>query len=55
MDDWLMSKKLAEAYQQAHLRDVSQREDADRQLREEANTTTYLEWQRRQRQRERSA
>ena len=44
MDDWLMHKKLEEAEKIAHMRELDRREEMERQLRDEHNTTSYREW-----------
>ena len=44
MDDWLMNKKLEEAEKVAHMRELDRREEMERHLRDEQNTTSYREW-----------
>ena len=44
MDDWLMHKKLEEAEKIAHMRELDRREEMERQLRDEHNTSSYREW-----------
>ena len=46
MDDWLMNKKLAEAENIAHMRDMDRREEMERQMRDERNTNSYRDWMR---------
>ena len=55
MDDWLMHKKLEEAEKIAHMRELDRREEMERQLRDEHNTTSYREWMKLQSAKKRQA
>ena len=46
MVDWLMNKKLQEAENIAHMRDMDRREEMERQMRDERNTNSYRDWMR---------
>lgn len=46
MDDWLMRKKIDEAEKIAHMRELDRREEVEKQLRDERQTSSYKEWMR---------
>ena len=46
MDDWLMRKKIDEAEKIAHMREMDRREELEKQMREERQTSSYKEWMR---------
>lgn len=46
MDDWLMNKKIEEAEKVASMREMDRREDMEKHLREERQTSSYKEWMR---------
>ena len=48
MDDWLMQKKLSEAQKIAQLRELEEKEQIERQMREEHNYKSYREWLKKQ-------
>lgn len=48
MDQWLQQKRLDEAKQVASLRDVHQREEAQRELCAESKIKSFSDWQKRQ-------
>jgi hypothetical protein len=53
MDEWLMQKKLTEAKKIAQLRELEEKEEIERQLREENNYKSYRDWLKKQMLRER--
>ena len=46
MDDWLMQRKIKEAEHMAHLRDLENREEREKELANERHPTSYKEWMR---------
>jgi len=46
MDDWLMQKKIDEAEKIAHMREMDRREEMEKQMRDERQTSSYKEWMR---------
>lgn len=48
MDDWLMQKKLMEAKKIAQLRELEEKEEIQRQMREEINYKSYRDWLKKQ-------
>ena len=46
MDEWLMQKKIEEAEKVANLREMDRREEAEKQMRDEKQTSSYKEWMR---------
>ena len=46
MDDWLMQKKIDEAEKIAHMRERDRREEMEKQMRDERQTSSYKEWMR---------
>jgi len=55
MDVWLMSKKLEEAERIAHLREIDEREEIDRQMRDQRHTSSYKAWMSSQNQRKKAS
>lgn len=52
MDDWLMQKKMQEAKKIAQLRELEEKEEIQKQMREEINYKNYREWLKKQMLRE---
>ena len=46
MDAWLMTKKIEEAEKVAHMRELDRREEAEKQMRDEKQTSSYKDWMR---------
>ena len=44
MEDWLMQKRMNEASKYAKLRELEEKEEISRQMREEYNYSTYKTW-----------
>jgi hypothetical protein len=44
MEDWLMQKRLNEANKYAKFKELEEKEDISRQMREEINYSSYKTW-----------
>ncbi len=53
MDEWLKQKRLNEAERYAKYRDLEEKEEISRQIRDEVNYTSYKNWLKKQMLRER--
>jgi hypothetical protein len=53
MDEWLKQKRVNEAERYAKYRDLEEKEEISRQIREEVNYTSYKNWLKKQMLRER--